>query len=127
VREYRDGMQRMGYVIWYVASIERSVAFYRDVVGMEVRVEGDGYVEFTMDNVKFALFDNAKLPELIGRPAGQPPCGEIAFVVDVDDEAGRLRAAGVEILTGPIDRPWGQRTLHVADPDGHVVEFAQQL
>ena len=116
----------MGYVIWYVTSIPRSVEFYRDVVGLEVRLEGDGYVEFTMDNVKFALFDSAKLPELLGRPGGQPPCGEIAFVVDdVDAEAARLRQAGVEVLTGPVDRPWGQRTLHFADPDGHVVEFAQ--
>lgn len=123
---YGRDMQKMGYVIWYVDSIPRSVRFYRDVVGLAVRLEGDGYVEFTMENVKFALFDNAKLPELLGRPGGQAPCGEVAFVVDdVDDEAARLRQAGVEILTGPIDRPWGQRTLHFADPDGHVVEFAQ--
>ncbi len=25
------------------------------------------------------------------------------------------------------DRPWGHRTLHVLDPDGHVVEFAQEI
>ena len=25
------------------------------------------------------------------------------------------------------DRPWGHRTLHVADPDGFVVEFAQEI
>ncbi|AYY14265.1 VOC family protein [Actinobacteria bacterium YIM 96077] len=121
-------MRRVGYVIWFVASLERSVAFYRDVLGLEVRLEGDGYVEFTMENVKFSLFDRAKLPELIGRPGGQPPCGEIAFVVDdVDGEAARLSEAGAQVLSGPVDRPWGQRTLHIADPDGNVVELAQNL
>lgn len=119
-------MRRVDYMIWYVESLERSVDFYRDVIGLEVRVEGDGYIEFAVENMKFSLFERAKLPELIGRKGGSPPCGEIAFVVDdVDAEAERLRADGVEILSGPIERPWGQRTLHFADPDGNVVEFAQ--
>lgn len=121
-------MRRLDYVIWFVESLERSVAFYRDVVGLAVRVEGDGYIEFDLDNTKFALFERGKLPELIGRDRGQAPCGEVAFVVDdVDAEAARLRDAGVEILTGPVDRPWRQRTLHFADPDGNIVEFAHYL
>lgn len=121
-------MRRVDYIIWYVRSLERSVAFYRDIVGLEVKLEGDGYVEFAIENVKLALYEEAKLPELIGRPGGTPPCGEIAFVVeDVDAEARRLQDLGVPILTGPIDRPWRQRTLHIADPDGHIVELAQNL
>lgn len=121
-------MRRLDYVIWFVAELEQSVSFYREVIDLEVRVEGDGYVEFAVENTKFALFERSKLPELIGRPGGQAPCGEIAFVVDdVDAEAARLRGLGVEILAGPVDRPWRQRTLHIADPDGNVVEFAQNL
>ncbi|MGH3951779.1 MAG: VOC family protein [Pseudonocardiaceae bacterium] len=121
-------MRRVDYVIWYVESLERSVAFYRDVIGLHVRIDGDGYVEFAVQNTKFALFERAKLPELIGRDGGRAPCGEIGFIVDdVDAEAARLREAGVQILTGPVDRPWRERTLHIADPDGNVVEFAQKL
>jgi lactoylglutathione lyase len=26
----------------------------------------------------------------------------------------------------PTDRPWGERTLHLADPDGNVVELTQR-
>lgn len=121
-------MRTMGYVIWYVDSIERSAGFYRDVLGLEIRFEGDGYLEFVMDNLKFALFARDKLPELIGQNGGQAPCGEIGFIVeDADEVAGRLREAGAHVLTGPMDRPWGERTLHIADPDGNVVEFAQKL
>ncbi|OBJ20154.1 VOC family protein [Mycobacterium sp. 1245801.1] len=121
-------MRRVDYVIHYVESLRRSVAFYRDVIGLQVRIEGDGYVEFDMENTKFALFERSKLPELIGRDGGNPPCGEIGFLIDdVDAEAERLRGLGVEILTGPVDRPWRERTLHIADPDGNVVEFAQKL
>lgn len=121
-------MRRVDYVIHYVESLTRSVTFYRDVIGLRVRIEGDGYVEFETANTKFSLFERSKLPQLIGREGGDPPCGEIGFLVDdVDSEAERLRHLGVEILTGPVDRPWRERTLHIADPDGHVIEFAQKL
>lgn len=104
------------------------MTFYRDMIGLSVRIEGDGYVEFEMENTKLALFERSKLPELIGRGAGNAPCGEIGFLVeDVDGEAQRLSSLGVEILSGPMERPWHERTLHVADPDGNVIEFAQKL
>ena len=60
-------MPRLDYVIQYVASLDRSIPFYRDVIGLKVRIKGDGYVEFEMDNTKFSLFERSKLPELIGR------------------------------------------------------------
>lgn len=121
-------MPRIDYVIWYVASLRRSIMFYRDVIGLTMRIEGDGYVEFAVDNTKFSLFERSKLPALIGRGAGSAPCGEIGFIVDdVDAEAARLDGLGVAILTGPIDRPWGERTLHFSDPDGNIIEFTQKL
>ena len=98
------------------------------VIGLKVRIEGDGYVEFEMDNTKFSLFERSKLPELIGREAGNAPCGEIGFIIDdVDREAERLKGLGVQITSGPMDRPWGERTLHIGDPDGNIIEFAQKL
>jgi lactoylglutathione lyase len=104
------------------------MTFYRDVIGLKVRIEGDGYVEFEMENTKFSLFERSKLPELIGHHAGTAPCGEIGFIIDdVEAEAERLKEIGVEILTGPNDRPWGEKTLHIADPDGNIIEFAQKL
>ena len=121
-------MARIDYVIQYVESLRRSTAFYRDVIGLKVRIEGNGYVEFEMDNTKFSLFERSKLQELIGHEGGKAPCGEIGFAIDdVDGEAERLKELGVRILRGPMDRPWGERTLHIKDPDGNIIEFAQKL
>jgi lactoylglutathione lyase len=54
------------------------------------------------------------------------PQGEVAFFVDDPDaEHERLRRAGVQVLAPPTDRPWGERTLHLADPDGNVVELTR--
>ena len=123
-------MNRVGYVILFVADLERSVAFYRDVLGLPFKLQGDGYVEFATQGAKFGLYDRNRLGELTGQGTGRPvePGGEVVFLVgDVDAEAERLRAAGATILSGPVDRPWGHRTLHVEDPDGFVVELAVEI
>lgn len=122
-------MRRLGSVILYVDDLERSIAFYRDVIGVPFRLRGDGYAEFDVEGTKLGLFDRSRLPDLIGRDGGLPgPTVEILFLVtNADAEADRLRQAGAFILTGPIDRPWGHRTVHLLDPDGHVVELAQGI
>jgi lactoylglutathione lyase len=123
-------MNRVGYVILFVGDLERSVAFYRDVIGVPFKLRGDGYVEFATDGVKFGLYDRNRLGELTGQDARPPgrAGGEVVFLVEnVDAEAERLRAAGVAILRGPVDRAWGHRTLHLEDPDGFVVELAEEI
>jgi lactoylglutathione lyase len=123
-------MRRVGYVIVFVGDLERSVAFYRDVLGLPFRLYGDGYAEFATDGARFGLYDRNRLGELTGQDATAPgrPGGEVVFLVeDVDAEAARLAAAGARILRGPVDRPWGHRTLHLEDPDGFVVELAEEI
>ena len=35
-----------------------------------------------------------------------------------------LARRGVELINGPMDRPWGVRTACFADPAGHIWEIA---
>ena len=122
-------LSSVDYVILYVRDLERSISFYREVIGLPFKFTESGYAEFATEGTKFALFEWARLPQLIGREAinGEATM-EVAFLVDdVDREAERLRRAGVTVLSGPVDRPWQQRTFHLLDPDGHVVELAQEL
>ena len=123
-------MPRLAYSILFVSDVERSIAFYRDAIGLPFKFSNESYAEFATEGAKFALYGRRHLPELLGReaPRGRVPWpqGEVAFFVDDPDaEHERLRRAGVEVLAPPTDRPWGERTLHVADPDGNVVELTR--
>jgi lactoylglutathione lyase len=123
-------MDLVGYVILFVGDLERSVVFYRDVLGVPFKLEGDGYVEFATRGARLGLYDRNRLGELTGQGTDAPgqPGGEVVFLVeDVDAEAERLRGAGATVLKGPLDRAWGHRTLHVLDPDGFVVELAEEI
>lgn len=48
-------------------------------------------------------------------------------VADVDTQAKRLHALGIPLINGPMDRPWGIRTLLFSDPNGHLWEFAHEI
>jgi catechol 2,3-dioxygenase-like lactoylglutathione lyase family enzyme len=60
------------------------------------------------------------------RPARDAPGFEIGFkVANVDVAYVELVGQGAEAAVPPTTRPWGQRTAYLRDPDGHLVELAQ--
>jgi lactoylglutathione lyase len=119
---------QLSHVIVYVSDLTASIAFYRDVAGLEHRFTDAGYAEFATGSTRFALYERRRAEWLTGGPVTPGPGAEVVLLVpDVDAVAADLHDRGVPLLTGPADRPWGHRTLHVADPDGFVVEFAQEI
>ena len=115
-------------MILYVGGLDASVAFYRDVVGLDYKFVDAGYAEFEAGGVRFGLYERRRAEWLTGRAISPGAGGEIVVMVDdVDACAERLARLGVPVLSGPADRPWGHRTVHVADPDGFVVEFAAEI
>ncbi len=102
--------------------------FYREVAGLPHQFTDAGYAEFGTGPTRLAVYERRRAEWLTGHPVHPGPAGEIVLVVDdVDAFAEALRDRGVPLLSEPADRPWGHRTLHVADPDGFVVEFAQEI
>ena len=104
------------------------MAFYRDVAGLEHRFTDAGYAEFATGATRFALYEQRRAEWLTGCAVTPGAWAEVVLLVaDVDVIAAGLRERGVALLADPVDRPWGHRTLHVADPDGFIVEFAQEI
>jgi catechol 2,3-dioxygenase-like lactoylglutathione lyase family enzyme len=116
-----------------VGDFEQTFRFYRDVVGLPTAYPPDAagpYAEFELGGDKYlGLFDRALMLEALGHPADSERTADdhallCISVDDVDGEAQRLRALGVEPEMQPADHePWGMRTTYVRDPEGNLVEF----
>ena len=117
-----------------VLDFERSWKFYTRTLGLKP-VSGDGtppYGEAGSSERFVGIFLRAAMDDLLGPAlAGAGPKDAVSLIFevpDVDERFETLRAADVEILVAPTDRPlWGLRTLHLRDPDGNLVELYTRL
>jgi lactoylglutathione lyase len=113
-------MTKFAYSILFVSDMARSVAFYRDLVGLKPGMESPDWSEFVMEGCKLALHKSAggALPAVENGkiPAGH--CHPGFNVEDLDEFARRMEKAGVEVMQ-PIRRePFGARMGVWRDPDG---------
>ena len=112
-----------------VDDLAEARAFYGTVFGLPVHVEDADSAVFRFPGVLVNLLQAGAAPELLdpapvaSRDAGCRTVFTLA-VDDVDATCDRLRSLGVELLNGPVDRPWGPRTASFRDPGGHVWEIA---
>jgi lactoylglutathione lyase len=125
-------LKSVDVVTLFVEDLGRAKAFYRDVFGLPVAYEDENSAFFRFHNMGVNLLAAGAAPELIEpaavarREAGSRLVLTIG-VDDVDAVCAELAAAGVELLNGPVNRPWGIRTASFADPGGHIWEIAQDL
>lgn len=118
----------IGAITLFVEDLAASRHFYLEVFGVEVVFEDDTSVAFKFGDTIVNLLDVRAAPELI-QPASpaDPAAGSRAVislqVEDVDATCEHLAAQGVQLLNGPMDRPWGIRTASFLDPSGHIWEI----
>lgn len=119
---------------------DRALAFYRDLLGMEVR-DDVGYADMrwvTLGSPAQPDVDIVLEPPLAdpNAPAADRQAmadllakGHLRGVVlatdDVDALFEHLRAAGAEVLQEPVDQPYGVRDCAFRDPAGNMVRFKQ--
>ena len=105
-----------------VNDLERSLAWYQDVLGFTIdqKYERGGRlvaVSLKAGEVQILIGqdDGAKGRD---RVKGEGFSLQIKTAQNVDDIAGRIKAAGGTLETEPADTPWGARVFRVRDPDG---------
>jgi lactoylglutathione lyase len=119
------------YIIVYVSDMTRSVAFYRDVLGLTLKFESPGWSEFITGTSTRAL-------HIASTPAAPPRTDqkeqragrcELGFsVADCDKAHAELSAKGVRFVLPPTAREGEGIKLAVGlDPDGLPLGFAQLL
>lgn len=120
----------IGAVTLFVDNLEEARSFYRTAFGQPVVFEDSDSAVFRVGDVLVNLLAVSAAPELI-EPATVAPrgagsrCMLTVHVDDVDATCADLQARGIELLNGPVDRPWGPRTASFQDPSGHIWEIAR--
>lgn len=125
-------LTNIGAITMFSADPKVSKEFYERVFGAKVVYEDEVAVAFKFDTLVINLLKITQAPELIEpavvADASSGSRHQIALSVDdVDAVCAELTAKGVDLINGPMDRPWGIRTACFADPDGHNWEIGQQL
>lgn len=119
----------IGAITLFVEDLPGAKRFYETVFGLPVFFEDGASAVFKFENTMINLLKTSEAPELIGpAKAASPEAGaRMQFTIEVDDidaMCAELASRGVELLNGPMDRPWGIRTASFRDPAGHVWEIA---
>jgi catechol 2,3-dioxygenase-like lactoylglutathione lyase family enzyme len=114
----------------FVEDVPATKQFYLDVFDLPVVFEDDVSAVFSFGGTLVNLLQASEAPELIApAPVASAAAGSrfqlTINVDDVDAICDVLRRRGVELLNGPMDRPWGIRTAAFRDPAGHVWEIAK--
>ena len=120
---------------------DKALAFYRDVLGLEVRndvgFEGMRWVTVgspAQPGVEIVLeppladpnapsADREAVAELLAKGLLR---GVLFRTDDCDATFEHIRAAGAEVLQEPIDQPYGVRDAAVRDPAGNMIRIQQR-
>lgn len=114
----------------FFEDLEPAKQFYQKVFGLPVTFEDSDSCVFKFGDTLVNLLKAAAAPELIqpARVADRESGSRFVFTLEVEDVdalCSQLTARGVELLNGPMDRPWGPRTASFMDPGGHIWEVAK--
>ena len=132
-----DMKSRIKVITLSVSDLERSMAFYRDGMGLPTQgivgteFEDGAVVFFNMnDDLILALYPKAALAKDAKVSVGPPNPAEfsIGHIVkskrDVDAVMKQAEKAGAKITDPAHDRFWGGYSGYFQDPDGHLWEIA---
>ncbi len=125
-----EGMELTNIMV--VSDVERSRAFYRDVLGAAV------YREYGGTSVVLRFLDTWLLlvtggestedkPGVTFAPPAAPSSVSHAMTIrvpDCRDAYETLTSRGAEFLTPPVDSAWEVRAFF-RDPDGHLIEISE--
>jgi len=109
----------------HIADYQRSLAFYRDVLGFEVMVE------FPEKKPTFAMLERDSVaiqiggPEAAKSPANAPTC---TFYFDVEDALALHEELKTKVAVewGPEVYFYHRREFAFRDPDGHLIIISEE-
>ena len=124
-------IDRLDHLVLTVANIEASCAFYERMLGMEIVRFGQGRIALSFGAQKINLHQAGK--EFVPHAAHPVPgSADLCFITltHLEQAMAHVRAQGVEILEGPVDRTGAtgpMKSFYFRDPDGNLIEVSNYV
>lgn len=110
-------------IIFYCHNWRDTVEFYRRQLRLPVDFENDWFVEFRLSEGSYLSIANSRRATI--RPVQGQGVTLTLRVPDVNAAQADLQGRGVEMT--PIRRNWGALVFYCHDPEGHRLEFWQEI
>jgi catechol 2,3-dioxygenase-like lactoylglutathione lyase family enzyme len=113
----------------FVEDLRTARRFCEDVFRLPVHYEDEDSTVFKFGDTLINLLTAGQAASLVEPATVASSETGVRFqftlgVEDVDAMCAELEERGVQLLNGPMDRPWGVRTASFRDPAGHIWEIA---
>lgn len=117
---------RINYAIVFVSDMQRSVAFYRDIVGIPVKFETPHWTEFLTEGSTLALhISKASASTDAGSDTEAPGTCKTGFQVpDIEEFHERMNRHNVDCIQPPTST-FGTKIAQYRDPDGMIFSIGQ--
>ncbi|MFF2479372.1 VOC family protein [Paenibacillus sp. NPDC058071] len=121
-------IERLDHLVLTVKSIDESVRFYGDVLGMDIQTFGQGRkaAKFGLQKINFQEVGHEIDPK-----ADKPMPGSADFCLIVNDSLQevlrQLKEHCIEPVLGPVERTGAlgpMQSVYIRDPDDNLVELS---
>jgi len=124
-------LDRLDHLVLTVADLDRTIAFYRDVLGMRLETFGEGRKALVFGDQKINLHQAGHEfePKALRPTRGS---ADLCFLAatPLEQVAVQVETMGVTIEEGPVRRTGATGpilSIYVRDPDGNLVEIANPI
>jgi catechol 2,3-dioxygenase-like lactoylglutathione lyase family enzyme len=121
-------VRAIDHIVLTVKDIDATCAFYARVLGMNVATFGSGRRALSFGTQKINLHQYGREFEPKAKKP-TPGSADLCFLtsISISDVVEHLRACGVELLEGPVQRTGAVgpvMSVYFRDPDGNLIEVS---
>jgi len=125
---------KLSQFILYVSNQGESSKFYQKIFRKLPDLDVPGMTEFVIsDYCKLGLMPNKNIEKILKDIMPNPETGigiprcELYFYVDnIQFEFENAIKSGAKLINSVSIRDWGDKVCYFADPDGHIIAFAEK-
>jgi lactoylglutathione lyase len=115
---------KIGSIILLVEDMERSTQFYKDTLGLQLKVKSTDWIEFFEKGTTLALHPKQRIGT-DEKSDSHPNNILVGFMVsDLDQVVKDLKAKNVRFFKEPKSEPFGKHAI-ILDPDHHLISIAE--